>query len=64
MTQTIAGPIQSGWTPLPGTHKHPADNALGALVRNDKTGIYCLAMGGTMRSVPQRWAQEAANATV
>lgn len=38
--------------------KHPTDGQRGVLVRNKRTGIFCLALGGTMRSVPRRWAAQ------
>lgn len=37
---------------------HPNGNFVGALMRNKKTGIYVLYNSGTMKSVPQDWAEK------
>lgn len=56
----LAGELP-GWEVVPTAHPrmaHPADGDKGVLVRHQQTGRYCLALGGSLRSVPQRWAAQ------
>jgi hypothetical protein len=43
-----------------GPAEHPRDGATGTLIRNRNTGVYCLLVGTAARSVPHKWAQDAA----
>ena len=41
--------------------KHPKDNAWGALIQNETTGIYMHYTAGVMRSINQKKAQKMEN---
>ena len=58
--QQIAGTLP-GWEIVettPPRVAHPTDGDKGVLVRHQQTGRYALALGNSLRAVPQRWAQE------
>lgn len=38
--------------------EHPTNGNKGRLLRYKETGVYVLMLGGTINSVPQRWAAE------
>lgn len=51
--------IPAGFSEI-GPAEHPRDNASGTLIRNRNTGVYALLAGGAVRTVPHKWAADAA----
>lgn len=51
--------IPQGFSEI-GPAEHPRDGGAGTLIRNRETGIYALLVGGAVRSVPHKWAADAA----
>lgn len=43
-----------------GPAEHPRDGTTGTLIRNRATGVYSMLVGGAVRSVPHKWAADAA----
>lgn len=53
--------IPAGFSEI-GPAVHPRDETPGTLIRNRATGVYALLVGSAVRTVPHKWAADAAAA--
>lgn len=55
----LAGLLPAGFVWVEGADwvEHTRHKTHGALIRNERTGIYVLLIGGVCKSVPQEWAR-------
>lgn len=54
----IAGPLPAGFVWAVDWIMHPIRKTYGSLLRNERTGIYVMLLGGATISVPQAWARK------
>lgn len=59
----IAGHLPQGFAWVADWVEHPSRGDKGSLVRNERTGLYAMLIGGAMVSVPQDWARRQGRCT-